>query len=98
MTATGIIDRGGAVAQYGTTTPSPDTHDQPVGRPWLEEAIERDIREVRAYAAGFVRSIGPGGQTWENTAPLIRDGWAVRHDQVCVARHDWRLSWPAARE
>jgi hypothetical protein len=61
--------------------------------------MDRDCHEVRAYAAGFVKILGPGGQTWENMAPLIRNGWAVRHDQmICVARHDWRLSWPAARE
>jgi hypothetical protein len=93
MTATGLIERAEAVA-----APSRETHDQAVGQPWLKEPIDRDRREVRAYAAGFVKALGPGGQTWENMAPLIRNGWAVRHDQVCVARHDWRLSWPAARE
>jgi hypothetical protein len=98
MTNAGIITRAAAAAENRTCAPWRDSHDQAVGQPWLQEAIERDRREVRAYAAGFVKTLGAGGQTWENMAPLIRNGWAVRHDQVCVARHDWRLSWPAARD
>jgi hypothetical protein len=72
--------------------------DQIVATTLFREALERDCAEARAYAAGFVKTLGPGGQTWENIAPLIWNGWAVRHDQICVPLHDWRLSWPAAQD
>jgi hypothetical protein len=84
--------------RIGRATPRDTRDGAVVGRPWLAEALERDRAEARVYAAGFVKTLGPGGQTWENMAPLIRNGWAVRHDQNCVSRHDWRLSWSAARE
>jgi hypothetical protein len=77
---------------------SRDTRDEAVARPWLLQALERDQAEVRLYAASFVTILGRGGQTWENMAPLIRGSWAIRHDQFCVPRHDWRLAWSAARD
>jgi hypothetical protein len=96
MTDTAVIDRHWTDGKGNNGRTSRDSRDDRAAQP-LREALERDRAEVRAYAAGFVKTLGPGGQTWENMAPLIRHGWAVRHDQICVSRHDWRLSWPAAR-
>jgi hypothetical protein len=61
-------------------------------------ANQHDSAEARAYGAAFVKTLGPGSPTWENLGPLARNGWASRHDQSCVKRHDWRLSWSAVRE
>jgi hypothetical protein len=59
---------------------------------------QHDCGEAPAYGAAFVKTLGPGSLTWENIAPLIRAGWASRHDRSCDTRRDWRLSWPAVRE
>jgi hypothetical protein len=78
--------------------PAGSSHDDPFLSTWFREALERDRAQARLYAAGFVKTLGPGSPSWENMAPLIRSGWAVRHDQLCISRHDWRLSWSAAKD
>jgi hypothetical protein len=93
-----IVNPGEADDKRFVEATSRETRDQVSTAAGPRDALERDCAEVRAYAAGFVKILGPVGQTWENMAPLMRNGWAVRHDEVCVRRHDWRLSWPAARD
>jgi hypothetical protein len=66
--------------------------------PAPQSAEQRDCADARAYGAAFVKVLGPGSPTWEALGPLVRNGWASRHNQVCEPSHDWRLSWPAVRD
>jgi hypothetical protein len=75
-----------------------EARDRAAASPAAPGAEQRDCAEARAYGAAFVKVLGPGSPTWDAIGPLVRSGWASRHDQSCDPRHDWRLSWAAVRE
>jgi hypothetical protein len=92
-----MMERVGTPGERNGQAPVGVARDQAVESP-VPPGEERDCAEARAYGAAFAKALGPGSPTWEAMGPLVRHGWASRHDQVCDARHDWRLSWPAVRD
>jgi hypothetical protein len=64
----------------------------------VENRSQLNSQEARAYGAGSAKAFGTGSPTWEDVAPLIRAGWAGRHEVVCDPRHDWRLCWPSMKD
>jgi hypothetical protein len=89
-----VATREGSIGQI----PAGQAHAQAAESPAAPSTDQRDCAEARAYGAGFVKTLGPGSSTWETIGPLVRAGWASRHNQSCPPRDDWRLSWPAVRQ
>jgi hypothetical protein len=63
----------------------------------VEDRSQLNSEEARAYGAASANAFGTGSPTWEDVAPLIRAGWAGRHDVAYDPRHDWRLCWPSVK-
>ena len=76
---------------------SDGTQGQVTQSPATLASDDPDCTEARAYGAAFVKILGRGSRTWEEVEPLIRNGWASRHNEVCDTRYDWRLSWPVVK-
>ena len=57
-----------------------------------------DSQHACVYGAASAKAFGLGSRTWEDVAPLVRAGWAGRHEKACDPRHDWRLCWPAVKD
>jgi hypothetical protein len=64
----------------------------------VQSPSQWDSQEARAYGAASAKAFGTGSPTWEDVAPLIRAGWAGRHDKACDPRHDWRLCWRSVKD